>query len=92
MMYLLIKVLIVVLCIVGVSYLIFMNLKYKNDTSTSKDDIVNYFKEHQAVSIESGIKIKDLPTHIAKNPYLLMMVKDKTLTFKKGKYYLSSNR
>ncbi len=91
-MYLLIKVFIIVFCVGGVSYLIFMNTKYKKDTLTSKEDILNYFKEHHATSIENGIKIKDLPTHIAKNPYLLMMVKDKTLVFKKGKYYLNNDR
>ena len=67
-----------------------MNEKYKNDNSTTKEEIINYFKEQQANSVESGIKTKDLPIEIAKNPYLLMMVKDKTLVFKKGKYYLNN--
>ena len=88
-MYILIKFLVIVLCVSGVFYIIRMNNKYKNDTSNSKEDIVNYFKEQEATSLENGIKIKDLPIFIAKNPYLLMMVKDKTLEFKKGKYYLN---
>ena len=39
--------------------------------------------------MESGIKMKDLPEHIAKDPNLLTMVSDRTLKFKKGKYYLN---
>ena len=66
-----------------------MNNKYKNDTFTSKEEIINYFKDNNATNVENGIKTKELPKDIAKNPYLLMMVQDKTLSFKKGKYYLN---
>jgi len=69
-----------------------MNNKYKNDTSSSKEDIIKYFEDNNATSLENGIKTKDLPESIAKNPYRLMMVKDKTLEFKKGKYYLNKNK
>lgn len=62
--------------------------KYKNDISSSKEDIIKYFKDNNAINVENGIKTKELPKDIAKNPYLLMMVQDKTLSFKKGKYYL----
>jgi len=91
-MYLIIKILIVVCCVGGILYLIYMNKKYQNDHSTSKEEIINYFKQQHAHSVESGIKAKDLPKEIAKNPYLLMMVKDQTLMFKKGKYYLNDNQ
>ena len=63
--------------------------KYKNDTSSSKEDIIKYFKDNNITNLDNGIKTKDLPKEIAKNPYLIMMVQDKTLTFKKGKYYLN---
>lgn len=91
-MYLMLKVLIIVFCLGGILYLIRINTKYKNDHSSTKEDIVNYFTKLEAINIEKGIKIKDLPNNIAKNPYLLMMVKDKTLIFKKGKYYLNTNK
>lgn len=60
-----------------------MKSKYKNDISSSKEDIIKYFKNNNITTLENGIKTKDLPEFIAKNPYLLMMVQDKTLTFKK---------
>lgn len=91
-MYSFIKILIIVLCVGGVIYMLIMNNKYKNDTSASKEDIIKYFEENNAVSLDNGIKTKDLPKHIAKNPYRLMMVKDKTLEFKQGKYYLNINK
>lgn len=69
--------------------MILMKNKYINDTSSSKEDIIKYFKDNNITNLENGIKTKDLPKEIAKNPYLLMMVQDKTLTFKKGKYYLN---
>lgn len=91
-MYLFIRILVIVLCISGILYFIWMNGKYKNDTSTSKEDIVNYFRAQKATSLENGIRIKDLPIDIAKNPYLLLMVKGKTLVFKQGKYYLNLDK
>ncbi len=91
-MYWIVRVLIIVCCLGGSLYLLKMNKKYQNDNSESKEEIIDYFKKHHADSVENGIKIKDLPKNIAKNPYLLMMVKDKTLIFKNGKYYLNENK
>lgn len=88
-MYTFIKILLVVICVSCILYMIKMNNKYRNDTSSTKEDIINYFKEKNATSLESGIRVKELPRDISKNPYLLMMVKDETLVFKKGKYYLN---
>lgn len=89
-MYTFIKILLVVICVSCILYMIKMNNKYRNDTSSTKEDIINYFKEKNATSLESGIRVKELPRDISKNPYLLMMVKDETLVFKKGKYYLNN--
>lgn len=44
-MYSIVKVLIVVCCLGGVLYLFKMNMKYKNDNSRSKDEIIEYFKK-----------------------------------------------
>ena len=89
-MYLIIKIFMVVFCLGGILYIIRLNKRYKNDNSETKDDIINYFRQQQAIDIESGIKIKDLPRNIANNPYLLIMGKDKTLIFKNKKYYLNN--
>ena len=83
-----IKILIITFAIGGIFYTLKINEKYNKDTST-KEDIISFFKEDNAIDLESGIKIKDLPNNISKSPYLLMMVKDNTLIFKKGKYYLN---
>lgn len=91
-MYGILRIVLPIICIVGIIYMMLMKNKYKNDTSSSKEDIINYFKEQHATSVENGIKAKDLPTFIAKSPYLLMMVKDKTLIFEKGNYYLNSSK
>lgn len=95
-MYLFIKYLVValslIICVIGILYISKMNKQYMNDTSGSKEDIINYFKEKQATSIDNGIKTKELPVSIAQNPYLLLMVRDKTLSFKKGKYYLNLDK
>lgn len=91
-MYLFIKIVVILICISGLFYLIRMNIQYKNDSSTTREEILNYFKKYQATSLDTGIKIKDLPKDIAKNPYLLMMVQDKTLIFKKGRYYLNISK
>ncbi len=88
-MYEILKIVLPIICILGIIYMIMMKNKYKNDTSSSKEDIIKYFKDNNITNLENGIKTKDLPKEIAKNPYLLMMVQDKTLTFKKGKYYLN---
>ena len=80
------KILIPIICIIGIIYIIIMKKKYKNDkTSLSKEKIIKYFQDNNITSLEKGIKPKD----IIKNPYLLMMVQDKTLIFQKGKYYLN---
>ncbi len=91
-MYWVIRILILVVCLSGILYFVRMNTKYQNDSSSTKEDIINYFKEQRATSDKSGIKTKDLPIEIAKNPFLLMMVKDKTLMFKKSKYYLNDSK
>jgi len=88
-MYEILKFILPTICIIGMIYMIFMKKKYKNDTSSTKEDIVKYFETNHITNFENGIKIKDLPKEIAKNPYLLMMVQDTTLKFKKGKYYLN---
>lgn len=91
-MYTVIEVLILLCCLGSILYLTMMNRKYKNDTSASKKEIIDYFKEQKANSVESGIRTKDLPKELAKNPYLLMMVKDQILLFKKGKYFLNTEK
>ncbi len=83
-----IKILIITFAIGGIFYTIKISNRYNKDTST-KEVIISLFKEHNAIDLESGIKIKDLPNNISKSLYLLMMVKDNTLIFKKGKYYLN---
>ena len=89
-MYELLKIVLPIICIAGIIYIICMRNKYKNDTTTlSKENIIKYFQDNNITNLENGIKTKDLPKEIAKNPYLLMMIQDKTLTFKKGKYYLN---
>lgn len=91
-MYLFVKILIIVICLIGILYMVRINTKYKNNNKTGKEDIINYFAKKNATSIENGIKTKDLPIFIAKSPYRLLMVKDGTLAFKKGKYYLNSKK
>lgn len=88
-MYEIVRIMLPIICIVGILSIIIMKNKYKNDSTSSKEDIMKYFKDNNITNLENGIKTKDLPKEIAKNPYLLMMVQDKTLTFKKGKYYLN---
>ncbi len=86
-MYRFIEIIAVALCLCSLLY--FRRMRKSYDASSSREEIINYFKEHGAVSVESGIKIKDLPEHIAKDPNLLMMAGDRTLKFKRGKYYLN---
>ncbi|MDE5994316.1 MAG: hypothetical protein K2G60_02255 [Oscillospiraceae bacterium] len=88
-MYEVLRIVFLLICIAGIVYMIMMKNKYKNDTSSSKEDIIKYFTDNNITNLENGIKTKNLPKEIAKNPYLLMMVQDKTLTFKQGKYYLN---
>lgn len=88
-MYSILKIIFPILCLIGIIFIAWTNNKYKNDPSSTKEDIIKYFEEKHATNFENGIKTKDLPIHIAKNPYYLMMVKDKTLIFKKGKYYFN---
>ncbi len=84
------KVLLPLICLTGIIYIIFLKQKYKNNSSSTKEDIIKYFKDNSITNLENGIKIKNLPKEIAKNSYLLLMVQDKTLVFEKGKYYLNS--
>ena len=89
-MFEILKIIIPIICVVGIIYIILIKNKYQNDkTSLSKENIIKYFQDNNITSLERGIKTKDLPKEIAKNPYLLMMVQDKTLIFQKGKYYLN---
>lgn len=86
------KIIVLILCIAGMTYIAIKDRKYQNDTSSTKEEIIKYFKEQNATNIENGIKTKDLPEYISKNSYLLLMVKDKTLKFEKGKYYLNDKQ
>lgn len=88
-MYKIIQILVLSFCVGGTLYMILMKNKYKKDTTSSKEDIIQYFKDNHITNLNNGVKTKDLPKEIAKNPYLLLMVQDKTLTFEKGKYYLN---
>ena len=89
-MFQILKIIIPIICVVGIIYIILIKNKYQNDkASLLKENIIKYFQDNNITSLERGIKTKDLPKEIAKNPYLLMMVQDKTLIFKKGKYYLN---
>ncbi len=84
------KILVPIICVVGIIYIVIIKNKYKNDkTSLVKENIIKYFQDNNITSLEKGIRTKDLPKEIVKNPYLLMMVQDKTLTFQKEKYYLN---
>lgn len=87
-----IKILVVLGCLSGILYITLSKKKYQKDTSGSKEEIIQYFKEKNATSVENGIHTKDLPEFIAKSSYRLLMVQDKTLLFKKGKYYLNEEK
>ena len=89
-MFAIFKILIPIVCVIGIIYIIIMKNKYKNDkTSLTKESIIKYFQDNDITSFEKGIKTKDLPKEISKNSYLLIMVQNKTLTFEKEKYYLN---
>ena len=89
-MFQILKIIIPIICVVGIIYIILIKNKYQNDkASLLKENIIKYFQDNNITSLERGIKTKDLPKEIAKNSYLLMMVQDKTLIFQKGKYYLN---
>ena len=89
-MYEILKILIPIICVVGIIYIVILKNRYKNDKiSLSKENIIKYFQDNNITSLAKGIKAKDLPKEIVRNPYLLMMVQDKTLIFQKGKYYLN---
>lgn len=87
-----VKGLVILICVGGILYLTLSKKKYRKDTSGSKEEIIQYFKEKSATSVETGIHTKDLPEFIAKSSYRLLMVQDKTLLFKKGKYYLNEEK
>lgn len=86
-MYRLIEVIAVGLCLCGILY--FGKMRKSHEASSSREEIIRYFEEQKAFSVETGIKIKDLPEHIAKDENLIMMAGDRTLKFKKGKYFLN---
>ena len=84
-MFEILRILIPIICLMGIIYIVIMQSKYQNDkTSLAKENIIKYFQDHNIASLEDGIKTKDLPKEIVKSPYLLMMVQDKTLIFQKG--------
>lgn len=83
------KFIVPIFCGVGIIYVVVLKNNYKNDKTLTKEKIIKYFEDHNITSLENGVKIKDLPKEIGKNPYLLMLVQDKTITLKKGKYYLN---
>lgn len=91
-MYSIIMAIVIIFCLSRILYIIKEKSSYKNDNTSTKEEIINYFKEQKATNIENGIKTKDLPDFIAKSSYRLLMVQDKTLIFKKGKYYLNTNK
>lgn len=89
-MYRMVEIVVIVLALLcGVQFMR-MRKTSENDTA-GREAIIDYFKEQQAFSVETGIKIKDLPREIAESQNLLMMAADRTLKFKKGKYYLNVN-
>lgn len=85
-MFKILKIVALIICVLGIIYVILLKNKYKNaQTSFSKEKIIKYFQDNNITSFEKAIK----PKEIIKNPYLLIMVQDKTLTFKNGKYFLN---
>ena len=91
-MYDMIQYILPIICIVGIVFMVWMKRRYQNDTSSTKEDILQYFKDHHITNLETGVRTKELPKEILKNPYLLMLVQDHFLIFKKGKYYLAENK
>ncbi len=87
-----IKSIVLFACVGGILYIALSRKKYQQDTSGSKEEIIQYFKEKNATSVETGIHTKDLPEFIAKSSYRLLMVQDKTLLFQKGKYFLNKEK
>ena len=87
------KIVALIICVLGIIYVILLKNKYKNNQSTfAKEKTIKYFQDNNITSFEKAIKAKDLSKEIIKNPYLLIMVQDKTLTFKNGKYFLNKIR
>lgn len=83
-----VKILVLFFCILGIIITLKNKNNYKAD-GKKKEEIIKYFEDKKAFTIETGIYIKDLPLEISKSNFLLFMVKDKILLFKKGKYYLN---
>ena len=85
-MFKILKIFFLIVCVLGIMYVILLKNKYKNNqTSFAKEKIIKYFQDNNITSFEKAIK----PKEIIKNPYLLMMIQDKTLNLKKGKYFLN---
>lgn len=89
-MYKIIGLILVIGCLFGIFYI--NKIKKNYDKSSSKEDIIKYFKDRGATSVEAGIKTKDLPEFILKSPDRLLMVQDGTLKFEKFKYFLNQNK
>ena len=75
-------VLCLIICFFGVIG-IFKEQKYKKDTETVQK-IVDYFKREG----KDGVEPKRLPQEILKTGYITWMLKDKTIEYKDGKYFL----
>lgn len=58
--------------------------KYKKDAETVKK-IIKYFKKEG----KNGVDPKKVPREILKTGYITWMLKDKTIVYKDGKYYLN---
>ena len=66
-----IKILLILICIAGIIYIIILKNNFKKDKSSlSKESIIKYFQDNNITSLDKGLKTKDLPKEIAKNPYL----------------------
>mgnify|MGYP003306614565 CR=1 FL=1 len=86
-MYSIVKTILYVLCLViivlGIIGMLKQN-KYKKDTE-AVNNIISYFKK----AGKGGINPKDIPKEILKTGYITWMLKDRTIEYKDGKYYLS---
>ena len=61
-MFEILKIIIPIICVVGIIYIILIKNKYQNDkTSLLKENIIKYFQDNNITSLERGIKTKDLP-------------------------------
>lgn len=86
-MYFDVEIILYVLCLIIIVLGFFGMLKqskYKKDIETV-NSIIGYFKKEG----KNGVKPKDLPKKILKTGYITWMLKDKTIEYRDGKYYLN---